>query len=95
MRDMSQREEEYKAKGVEIVAVSVFEEQSVAREWMASSGLDYRWTFADDSVTEAFGVDAIPTQILLDREGRVVWTSSLTSVFGGADAVFAAIDEAL
>jgi hypothetical protein len=92
---MSERKEEYKQKGVEILAINVFEDPQVGRDWIASSELDYRWAFADESVTEAFGVDSVPTQIILDRDGNVAWTSSLTSLFGGADAIFEALDEVL
>jgi hypothetical protein len=95
MRDMSGREEEYKRKGVEIIAINAFEDPQLGRDWIASSDLHYRWAFADESVTAAFGVESVPAQIILDRDGNVAWTSSLTSLFGGADAVFAALDGAL
>jgi hypothetical protein len=95
MRDMSSRENEYRQKGVEILAINAFEDPQLGRDWIASSDLQYRWAFADKSVTEAFGVESVPTQIILDREGNVAWTSSLTSLFGGADAVFAALDGVL
>jgi hypothetical protein len=95
MRDMSGRKQDYKDRGVEIVAVNVFEDPQVVREWIASSGLDYRWAFADAAAREALGIEAVPAQVILDRDGKVAWTSSMTSLFGGADAVFAALDEAL
>jgi len=95
MRDMSPREQEYHDKGVEILAINAFEDPADGKQWMATSGLDYRWTFADESVTEALAVNTVPTQIILDREGKVVWTSNVTSVMGGADAVYEALDAAL
>jgi hypothetical protein len=96
MRDMSGREQEYRHKGVEILAINAFEDPQLGRDWIATAtGLPYRWAFADRGVTEAFGVESVPTQIIVDREGRVVWTSSLTSLFGGADAIYAALDAAL
>jgi len=95
MRDMSPRKAEYEGRGVQVLAINAFEDRDVGREWIASSDLDFHWAFADESVTTAFGVQAVPTQILLDPEGRVVWTSNLTSMFGGADAVYEAIDGVL
>ena len=92
---MSERKDEYKSKGVEVLAINAFEDAAVGREWIASSGLDYQWAFADKAVTEAFGVASVPTQILIDREGTVVWTSNVVSLFGGADAVWSAVDGAL
>lgn len=92
---MSPREPEYAAKGVEILAINAFEDPADGKAWIASSGLDLHWAFADEGFTEAFGVEAVPTQIILDREGRVVWTSSFASLTGGADAIFEALDAAL
>ena len=97
MRDMSPREHEYAEKGVEILAVNAFEDPSAGKAFIDGDGadLDLHWAFADDAATEALGVKTVPTQILLDRDGRVLWTSSFSSLTGGADAVFAAIDDAL
>lgn len=95
MRDMSPREEEYRAKGVEILAINAFEDPQAGREWIDASGLHFRWAFADAAMTEALGVETVPTQIILDRDGRVAWTSGFTSLMGGADAVYAALDGVL
>ena len=92
---MSPREHEYEEKGVTIVAVNAFEDPAVGRAFMESGELDYTWAFADAETTEALGVATVPTQVLIDRDGKVVWTSSFTSLMGGADAVFEAIDAAL
>ena len=95
MRDMSEREAEYTEQGVVIVAVNSFEDPQSGRDWIASSGLDYRWAFADKATTDACGVNTVPTQIILDREGKVVWTSGIGSVFAGADAIYEALDDVL
>ena len=95
MRDMSPREAEYAARGVTILALNAFESPDVARAWIAQSGLDLHWGFADEAITEAFGVATVPTQIIVDREGRVAWASSMTSTFGGADTLFEALDGVL
>ncbi len=94
---MSTREEEYAAKGVEIIAINALEDPATGRKWIEGPGsdLDLHWAFADDAVTEALGVGAVPTQILIDGEGKIVWTSSVSSIMGGADAVFAEIDKLL
>ena len=92
---MSPREAEYAEKGVEMLAVNAFEDPAVSKAWIAASDLDRHWAFADESVTDAFGVDTVPTQIILDREGKVVWTSSLSSLMGGADEILARLDEVL
>lgn len=97
MRDMSPREEEYAAKGVEILAVNAFEPVSAGKAFIDGDGsdLDLHWAFADDAATEALGVKSVPTQILIDRDGYVIWASDFTTVAGGAEVVFAAIDALL
>jgi len=95
MRDMSDRKQEYAEQGVEILAVNAFEDPRVGRHWIEASDLSYRWAFADADAAEALGVQAVPTQIIVDRQGNVAWTSSFTSLMGGADAIYAALDEVL
>lgn len=95
MRDMSPREEEYKQKGVEFLAINAFEPPEKGKAFIEASGLHYRWAFADEAATEAFGVSGVPCQMLVDREGRIVWTSSLTTIPGGADVIFEEIDKQL
>lgn len=95
MRDMSPHESAYKEKGVEMIAVNAFEDPAVSKQWIASSGLDLHWAFASAEVTDAFGVAQVPTQIILDREGKVAWTSSFSSLIGGSDAILAELDALL
>lgn len=92
---MSDREAEYQQKGVEFLAVNAFEDPEAGREWIASSDLHYRWAFADAATLESLGVNATLSQILLDREGKVVWVSDFGSVMSGADSIFDALDAAL
>ncbi len=95
MRDMGPREAEYKAKGVEILAINVFEDTTESKAWIASSGLNLHWAFADETVTDAFGVSSVPSQIIIDREGKIAWTSSLSSLMGGADEILTQLDATL
>lgn len=95
MRDMSDRKNEYQNKGVEILAVNAFEDNQQAKDWIASADLPYTWAFANDEQAETLGVKSVPTQIILDTDGNVLWTSSMISLFGGADEVYAQLDNAL
>lgn len=95
MRDMSKDKDTYAAKGVEMIAVNAFEDPAVSKEWIASTDLKLNWAFASAAVTEAFGVGQVPSQIIIDREGKVVWTSSLSSLMGGGDAIRAELDALL
>ena len=95
MRDMSPREKEYTDKGVEILAVNAFESPDAGKAFIEGTDLDMHWAFADETFTEAMGIEGVPSQIIIDGEGQVVWTSSLGTLMGGADAVYAALDEVL
>ena len=92
---MSTFEEEYEAKGVEILAVNAMEEPQLGRDFIAENDLDYRWLWADQAALDSLGVNMIPAQIILDRDGKIAWVSSLTSITAGPDAIRKALDEAL
>ena len=92
---MSDFEEEYRKKGVEFLAINAFEEEAAGRAFIAEAGLDYHWAFADSDTLRALGVEMIPAQIIVDREGRVAWVSSMTSISRGVDAIRDALDRAL
>ena len=95
MRDMSEWEKEYEAKGVAIVAVNGFESADDIRSWIAESGLHYEWLFTDRASLDRLGISAVPVQILVGADGNVRWTSGLGTVGKGAAAVREAIDAAL
>ena len=96
MRDVSYLHDEYAAKGVEFLAIHVFTDHEGARAYIAENPkLDYRWLFADEQALETLGVTGMPTQLILDREGRVAWRSSLGSFPSGADGIQEALDEVL
>ena len=95
MRDMNEFEAEYEKKGVQILAVNAYEPPADGRTFIDGCALEYRWMFADENAARQLGVKAVPSQILLDREGVVVWTSSLSSVSRGAPAIREALDAAL
>jgi len=92
---MSPREAEYEEKGAVILAVNALEDPAAGKAWIEECGLDMQWVFADAAVTEAFGVSAVPSQVLVGKDGTVVWTSSFSSLMGGAEAILAQVDAAL
>ena len=81
---MSDFEEEYKKKGVEFVAVNAFEDEEAGRAFIA-----------DADALRALGVAMVPAQIIVDREGKVAWVSTMTSISEGADAIREALDDTL
>ena len=85
-------EEEYAKKGYAFLLVNAFDEPAPARAFMEKTGKDRHWAFADEAALKALGVKIAPCQILVDREGRVAWTSSFGSMTDGMAAIRRALD---
>ncbi len=92
IRGMGPLEEEFEKKGVAFLLVNGFEDEASGRAFMAAEGKDRPWAFADAAALEALGVHLAPTQVLVDREGRVAWTSSFSSIREGVPAFRRALE---
>lgn len=93
IRGMGPVEEEYGKKGVAFLLVNCYEDEASGRAFMAAEGKDRPWAFADAAALEALGVHLAPTQVLVDREGRVAWTSSFSSIHEGVPAFRRALEQ--
>lgn len=93
IRGMGPLEEEYGRKGVAFLLVNAFEDEASGRAFMTAEGKDRPWAFADAASLQALGVHIAPTQVLVDREGRVAWTSSFQSIREGVPAFRRALDQ--
>lgn len=93
IRGMGPVEEEYGKKGVAFLLVNCYEDEASGRAFMAAEGKDRPWAFADAAALEALGVHLAPTQVLVDREGRVAWTSSFSSINEGVPAFRRALEQ--
>ena len=91
---MSDLREEYRTRDVEFVAVNGFEEVELGKKFAGESGLDYTWLYADESTLRELKVGMVPAQIILDREGKVTWVSSLGSLLKGVAEIREALEEA-
>ena len=86
MRVMNPIKSDFENQGVEFLAVNVWEDNEAARAFAESSGYDYRWAQTDEASIERLGIASIPTLIVIDQNGNVVWRSGLFTAFrGGAD----------
>ena len=85
-------EQEYGKKGVAFLLVNAFDEPAGAKAFIEKNGKDRPWAFADETATKALGVKMAPSQILVDRSGKVAWTSSFGSVFEGVEGFRKALD---
>ena len=86
IRGMGPLEEEYEKKGVAFLLVNCYEDEAKGRAFMAAHGKQGRWAIADAAALDALGVHMAPTQILVDRDGKVAWTSSFSSMQEGIPA---------
>jgi hypothetical protein len=93
IRGMGPVEEEYEKKGVAFLLVNCFEDEASGRAFMAAEGKDRPWAFADAASLQALGIHLAPTQVLVDREGRVAWTSSFGSMNEGVPAFRRALEQ--
>ena len=85
-------EQEYGKKGVAFLLVNAFDDAAGARAVIEMVGTDRPWAFADDAAVKALGVKMAPSQILVDKDGKVAWTSSFGSVFEGVEGFRKALD---
>ncbi len=92
IREMGPLEEEYGKKGVAFVLVNAYEDEAAGRAFMKADVKGRSWAFADEAALRSLGVHMAPTHILVDRRGRVVWTSSFGSISEGAGAIRKALD---
>jgi len=77
-----QLQKEYADKGLVIVGFSMDKDPQTHDRWIKEQGLNYLSIFADTeagrSIVEAFGkqvgeISALPTTLVLDRQGRIVY----------------------
>jgi hypothetical protein len=93
IRGMGPLEEEYGKKGVAFLLVNCKEDEAAGRAFIAAQGKHGRWAFADDAALDALGVHIAPTQVLVDRDGKVAWTSSFSSIQEGIPAFRRALEK--
>jgi thiol-disulfide isomerase/thioredoxin len=65
---------EFRAKGLVVVGMNVGEDKETMTKYLAKAGLTYPslQVTADDELLKSLSVNAFPTLILIDREGKVV-----------------------
>ena len=64
----------YKPMGFALVAINVESEKSDAEKFLATTPASFPILFdPDNKVSGSYGVSAMPTTVLVDRQGRVRW----------------------
>jgi predicted transcriptional regulator len=69
---------EYKPSGVELYSVDTDDDSAdrepQVREFLLKYGLTFPVVLDDGSAERAFAIASLPTMLLLDKQGKVVWS---------------------
>ena len=69
---------EYKVKGVELYSVDTDDEspdrEPNVREFLMQHGLTFPVVLDDGTAERAFAISNLPTMLLLDKQGKIVWS---------------------
>jgi thiol-disulfide isomerase/thioredoxin len=69
---LEQIHEKYEPLGFTMLGVNVEQDSAAAQEWLKSVPVSFPILFDRNStVSASFGVEAMPSSVLIDREGRV------------------------
>jgi thiol-disulfide isomerase/thioredoxin len=90
---------EYRQKGLELYSVDTDDpapdRDAQVRAFLSSNGLSFPVALDDGTASEAFRVGSLPTMLLLDRSGRVVWSHVGTFTAPRERDLRAAVERAL
>ena len=92
MRAMSPMKKEFRANGVQFLAVNVFDDLETMERFVSSSDLDMTWLWGGPDAVERYGVRSVPALLLIDENGTVVWKSGLRTVLTGASDLRTALE---
>ena len=85
----------FSAQGLEILAVDLGEDASLVRQFIRNAGYTFPVMFdSDNRVSSVYGIEAIPTTYIIDREGKIVGRV-IGSIMWDAQKVITAIDALL
>jgi len=69
---LEQIHEKYEPLGFTLLGVNVEPDSKEAQAWLAKMGVTFPILFdRDNAVSSSFGVEAMPSSVLIDREGHV------------------------
>lgn len=68
---------EYKTKGLEIIAVDIRESSALVSNFAKKQGIDYTIVIdTDGSVSKNYNVVGIPTNVLIDKKGVILYNAN-------------------
>ncbi len=91
--------QEYRPSGVELFSVDTDDpspdREPNVREFLQQNGLTFPVALDDGTAEQAFAVANLPTMLLLDREGKIVWSHVGALTASGEQDLRSALDRAL
>ena len=83
--------EKYSKDSLEIIGIDIMEPLQVVKGYCDSKGVNYTIVLDETSeVTNSYGIAAVPTLVVIDRQGRGVVADNMLS-----DTILKAIEEAV
>jgi peroxiredoxin len=64
---------EFRGRKFTVLGLAIEESWEPVRAFLRKSPVGYRVALSTDAVADQYKVDAMPTTLLLDRRGRVIW----------------------
>ncbi len=90
---------EYKPRGMELYSVDTDDpsprREAEIRSFLQENGLRFPVAIDDGTASAAFSVSRLPTMLLLDRTGQVIWIHVGALTQSGEHALRATLDRAL
>jgi thiol-disulfide isomerase/thioredoxin len=90
---------EYRSRGVDLYSVDTddpgADREVQVREFLLSNGLDFPVVLDDGTASSAFAVAVLPTMMVVDRGGRVVWNHAGLLSASGERELRQVLDSAL
>jgi thiol-disulfide isomerase/thioredoxin len=90
---------EYQPKGVDLYSVDTDEpggdREIAVREFLLQNGLTFPVVLDDGTAATAFAVANLPTMLVVDRQGRVVWNHVGALTAGGERELRGVLDRTL
>jgi len=85
----------FKNQGLEILAVDLGEDAATVRQFIQSNGYTFPVLLdRNNRVSNNYGIEAIPTSYILDREGRII-ARIIGSIYWDTPQILAAFDALL
>jgi len=73
--DLVKIQEKYRDRGFTIVGLSQDDSLQLAADAAKEDNLNYPVLIAPDEVSQAFQISALPTSFLVNRDGKIVWST--------------------